>query len=131
MKYLFALFLTLASFGTALADSRDTTVTTVPFDFVIGSKTYPAGTYTISQVSDDPRLGLHIRSSDGKVNEFFLPTTTDGTISSDHAKLLFRHEGDKYFLTSITSRSDTFTLAPRRDHPRTAEPENTVTVGNP
>lgn len=131
MKYLFALFLTLASFGTALADSRDTTITTVPFDFVIGSKTFPAGTYTISQISDDPRLGLRIQSSDGKINAFFMPTATDGTISSDHARLLFRHDGDKYFLTSITSRSDTYTLAPHRDYPRTAEPENTVTVGNP
>ena len=98
---------------------------------VMGSKTLPAGTYTIRQISDDPGLGLHIQSANGKVNAFFLPTTTDGTISSDHAKLLFRHEGDKYFLTSITSRSDTYTLAPHRDHPRTAEPENTVTVGNP
>jgi len=42
MKYLFALFLTLASFGSALADSRDSTVTTVPFDFVLGNTTFPA-----------------------------------------------------------------------------------------
>ena len=131
MRYLFALFLAFASFGTALADSRDTTVTTVPFDFVIGSKTFPAGTYTISQISDDPAQGLHIQSADGKINALFLPTATDGTNSSDHARLLFRHDGDKYFLTSITSRSDTYTLAPRRDHSRPAEPENTLTVGNP
>jgi hypothetical protein len=44
MKYLFALFLTVASFGSAMADSRDTTVTTVPFDFVIGNKSFPPGT---------------------------------------------------------------------------------------
>lgn len=131
MKYLIALFLVLASFGTALADSRDTTVATVPFDFVIGNRTFPAGTYTIKQISDDPKQGLHIQSSDGKINGFFLPTTEGGSVSSDHASLQFRHEGDKYFLASVSSRSDTFTLAPSRHHQRTADPSETVTVGTP
>lgn len=131
MKYLFALFLALASFGSAFADSRDAVITKVPFDFVVGNMTFPAGTYTIKRISDDPLAGLVIQSSDGKVNKFFRPTTTDSAISSDQAKLQFRHEGGKYFLTGISSGSDNYTLAPRRDHPRMAEPENTVTVGNP
>jgi hypothetical protein len=131
MKYLFALFLALASFGTALADSRDTTLTTVPFDFVIGSRTFPAGKYIINRVSDDPLQGLHIQSSDGKISGFFLPTTSDATGSNDQTKLQFRHEGDEYFLTAIVSEFNTYTLNPNRHHPRTAEPENTVTVGNP
>lgn len=131
MKYLFALFLTLASFGTALADSRAAIITTVPFDFVIWSQTFPAGTYRISQIFDDPSRGLHIQSSDGKINALFLPTTVDGSVSSDPARLLFRHEGDKYFLTTVSSRSDTFTLAPNRNHSRKADPLETVTVATP
>jgi hypothetical protein len=126
MKYLFALFLTLASFGSAQADTRDQIVTTVPFDFVVGNKTFPPGTYTISRISDDPGWGLRIQSSDGKTNEFFLPTTSGPTVAKGEPKLQFRHEGDQYFLTAISAGLETYTLAPSRSHQRMANPDETV-----
>jgi hypothetical protein len=126
MKYLFALFLTLASFGSALADSRDPVVTNVPFDFVVGNRTFPAGTYTISRISDDPQMGLHIQSSDGKTNAFFLPITSAPVASNDVSKLVFRHEGDKYFLTAISGGLETYTVAPSRHHQRTPNPDEAV-----
>ena len=126
MKYLFALFLTLASFGSALADSRDVTVTTVPFDFVIGNKTLPAGRYTISRISADPQQGLRIQSADGKTHAFFLPTTSTPIASNDQAKLQFRHEGDKYFLTAISGGLEIYTVAPSPHHQRMANPDETV-----
>jgi hypothetical protein len=126
MKYIFALFLTLASFGSALADARDTVVTTVPFDFVIGSKTFPAGTYTISRISDDPQGGLLIQSSDGKTSALFHPITSEPAGSTDQAKLQFRHEGDKYFLAGIVGGLDIYTVAPSRRHQKMANPDETV-----
>jgi len=131
MKYVFALFLTLASFGSALADSRDITVTTVPFDFVIGNKIFTAGTYTISRISVDPQGGLRIQSADGKTGAFFLPTTSGPTAPNDEPKLQFRHEGDKYFLAAISAGLDIYTVAPSHHHPRTANPDEAVltTVG--
>jgi hypothetical protein len=131
MKYLFALFLTLASFGSAMADSRDTVVTNVPFDFVVGNTTFPAGAYTISRISDDPQQGLHIQSADGKTNAFFLPTTSAPVASNDQPKLQFRHEGDKYFLSAISGGLEIYTVAPSRQHQRMADPDETVvtTVG--
>jgi len=126
MKYLFALFLTLASFGSALADSHDPTVTTVPFDFVVGNKTFPPGTYTISRISDDPRQGLRIQSSDGKTNAFFLATTFESAVPTDQPKLQFRHEGDRYFLSSISGGLDIYTVAPSRHHQQMANPDETI-----
>jgi hypothetical protein len=126
MKYIFALFLTLVSFGSALADSRDPTVTTVPFNFVAGNKTFPAGRYTISRISDDPRRGLLIQSSDGKTNAFFLPTTVESAAPNDQPKLQFRHEGDEYFLSSISGGLDIYTVAPSRHHQKMANPDETV-----
>jgi hypothetical protein len=126
MKYLFALFLTLASFGSALAEPQDTTVTTVPFDFVIGDRTFPAGTYTISRIGSDSQHGLHIQSSDGKTNAFLLPTTSAPVASNDEPKLQFRHEGDKYFLTGIVGGSDVYTVAEGRRHQPLPDPNNTV-----
>ena len=119
MKYLFAIFLTLASFGSALADSRDVTVTAVPFDFVVGNTTFPAGTYTIRRISDDPQQGLHIQSTDGKTGAFFLPTTSAPVALNHQPKLQFRHEGDKYFLSAISGGMDIYTVAPGRHQQRT------------
>jgi hypothetical protein len=126
VKYLFALFLTLASFGSALADSHDPTVTTVPFDFVVGNKTFPPGTYTISRISDDPRRGLLIQSSDGKTNAFFLPTTVESAAPNDQPRLQFRHEDEKYFLSSISGGLDIYTVAPSRHHQKMANPDETI-----
>lgn len=128
MKYFFAVFFILATLGTALADSRDSTIANVPFDFVIGNKAFPAGTYSISQISDDPYGGLHIQSSDGKINAFFHSAVSDNS-ENDQAKLIFLHQGNMYFLTKIFSRTDTYTLAPAHQRQKTVEPAEVVTVG--
>jgi hypothetical protein len=130
MKYLFALVLILASLGTARADSRDTTIATVPFDFVIGNKTFPAGTYKISRITDDPRGGLRIQSLDGKTNLLFQPAILDST-SNDQAKLQFLHEGNLYFLTGVFTGSDAYGLAPEHRRQEAAKPDETVTVATP
>ena len=131
MKYLFALFLALASFGSAFADSREAVVTKVPFDFVVGNRTFPAGTYTIKRVADDPQGGLLIQSSDGKINAFFLPTTSGAAGSDDDAKLRFRHEGNEYFLTGISSGVEMYTVAPPRHHQTMPNPDEAVSTVGP
>ena len=130
MKYLFALLLTLSSLGAAMADSRDTTIATVPFDFVIGNKTFTAGTYRIKRISDDPRAGLSIQSADGKTIMLFLPTSLDYT-ANDQAKLQFLHEGNLHFLTGILTPTDTYTLAPTHRRQEAAKPDETVIVAAP
>ena len=130
MRYFFALLLVLSSFGTAMADSKDTTIATVPFDFVIGNKTFTAGRYRISRISDDPQAGLSIQSADGKTNMLFRPTSSDFT-SNNQAKLQFLHEGDLYFLTGIFTASDTYTLAPTNRRQEAPKPDETVTILTP
>jgi hypothetical protein len=131
MKYLFALFLTLASFGSALADSRDTTVTSVPFDFVIGNKTFPAGTYSISRRSKESSPTLLIRRENGKTAALFFPSTTESSDPNGQVKLQFRHEGDMYFLTGVFGESDTYTVNSRHHHRMAAPDESVVTSVGP
>jgi hypothetical protein len=126
MKYLFALFLTLASFGSALADSLDITVTTVPFDFVIGNTIFTAGTYTIRRISFDPQGGLRIQSADGTTDAFFLPTTSGPVAPHDGPKLQFRHEGGQYFLAAISAGLNIYTVAPDAHRQRTVSPDEAV-----
>jgi hypothetical protein len=126
MKYLFALFLTLASFVSAEADSRDLVIATVPFEFVIGNRTFAAGTYTIHRISDDPQQGLSIQSADGKTSGFFHPTTATPVEPNDEPQLQFRHDGQRYLLVSISGGKDIYTVAPGPHHQRLANPDETV-----
>ena len=78
---------------------------TVPFDFVAGGETLPAGTYSVSRVSSGDPRSLVIRSNDNSV--FLLPVFFDGGPvsvnggSADHAELGFEHVGDRYFLSKV------------------------------
>ena len=80
----------------------------VPFEFVAGGQTLPAGTYSVSRVSSGDPQSLVIRSNDSNDNSVFLiPAFFDGSPvsvnggSADHPELGFEHVGDKYFLSEV------------------------------
>jgi hypothetical protein len=89
----------------AHAQDADRLVVNVPFDFVAGGETLPAGTYSVSRVSPEANRALVIRSDDNSV--FLLPMFFDGSpvsvngVSADRTELGFEHVGDKYFLTKV------------------------------
>lgn len=113
----------LLGFGlSAGAQDEGNVAVNVPFEFVAGGNTLPAGTYSISRVSPEAHRALVIRSSDNSA--FLLPIVFDG-VSADHAKLAFEHVGDKYFLSKIETPAGVYTigtqqavtkLAQKRDH---------------
>ena len=126
MKHLFALLFALVSFASAFAGSRDTVVTNVPFDFVVGNKTFAAGMYTISRVSDDPNAGIAIRSTDGKTSAIFLAVTAESGTESGDALLRFRNEGDKHILTEVVGGLSTYTILQKGPRSQMPEPESAV-----
>lgn len=131
MKSLIALFLTLAGLGSTFARAQDTAVSTVPFDFIIGNKTFPAGKYSIGRSPNDALGGpLLIRSADGKTSAFFNPTTVESA-QNDEAKLVFRHEGDKYFLAEIVGAEEVYTVGPNVRHQRPVDLDAVVSVSTP
>lgn len=131
MKYVFALFLTLSGLGSTFARAQDTAVSTVPFDFIIGNQTLPAGKYSIGRSRNDGLGGpLLIRSADGKTHAFFLPTTEESA-RHDEARLVFRHEGDKYFLEEIVGAEESYTVAPDVRHQRPVDVNAAVSVATP
>ena len=103
--------LTLASllgFGiSANAEDAGRVTVTVPFEFVVGAKTMPAGTYTVGPVSP-VRSGVVIRSYTNSV--IVLPLTIDDP-SPERVGLAFDHVGAKYFLTKIETPVAVFTIA--------------------
>ena len=91
----------------ARAQDVDKVAVKVPFDFVAGGQTLPAGTYNVTRASDQAFPALVIRSFDNSA--FLLPMFFDG-VSADHAELSFRHVGDKYFLSEVKTPAGVYAI---------------------
>src|SRR5712692_3852791 len=91
----------------ARAQGVDKVAVNVPFEFVAGGQTLPAGTYTVSRVSDLANPTLVIRSYENSVS--LLPIVFDG-VAADHAELSFEHVGDKYFLNKVETLAGAYAI---------------------
>lgn len=104
----------LGSLGsTARAQDQDAIVVTVPFEFVAGARTLPAGVYRIARLSLDAHTGIAITSQDKSA--LVLPLTVDPASPQHSAALGFDHVGDRYILSKIQTLDRTYiTATPRR-----------------
>ena len=84
--------------GTSFAQSNGVRAT-VPFDFTVGSKLLPSGTYTIKAESKNANV-IEIRSHDKPIAVLSL-VHQDGNKSPNGGKLLFHKYGGQYFLSEI------------------------------
>src|SRR5579862_3602444 len=80
----------------------------VPFEFVAGGKTLPAGTYTVGRLSDDAYSGIEI--SGLRDGTFVLPIVVDGTVAGQ-PKLSFEQVGGKYFLRQANTPGGIYSFA--------------------
>jgi hypothetical protein len=92
---------------TARAQDTERVRVNVPFEFVAGGVTLPAGTYTVGRVSPGTSQVLSIRSSDKTA--MFVPIVFDGS-ATGQAKLDFAHLGDKYFLSGVETPAGVYTI---------------------
>jgi hypothetical protein len=102
----------------ARAQDVDKVAVKVPFEFVAGGQTLPAGTYNVTRVSDQAFPGLVIRSSDNSA--FLLPMFFDG-VSADHAELNFEHVGGKYFLSEVKTPAGVYAIRTPRPMAQVAQ----------
>jgi len=93
----------------ARAQDTDAVVVSVPFEFVAGGATLPAGEYRIDRINPGVNRELAIRGYN-KGNAFLLPLTFDGGYA-DQPTLSFDHMGGKYFLSRIKTLDGVYTLA--------------------
>lgn len=91
----------------ARATTRVETVVTLPFEFVVSGKTFPAGTYKVSQIFDDKLEGLLL--SNDHTSVFVYPVTV-GSASSDKPQVSFDRVGDQLFLSGIRTASDVYNI---------------------
>lgn len=130
--------LTLSLVATARAQMPGIPIrASIPFDFIVRGRTFPAGNYWIERVTDDPS-GLVLRNVNNKHEHIVFETESmqDRRAPSRNV-LVFNRYGDEYFLSEIVTagEQDGRELAPshaeralRREMAQNqAEPE-TVTV---
>jgi|ERR1700683_1388039 len=93
----------------AHAQDTDGVRVIVPFEFVAGGTTLPAGTYTVGRrLSVDAYSGIAI-SRYGH-SALVLPTTVDATLARQ-PKLSFEQVGGKYFLREVDTPGGVYTFA--------------------
>jgi hypothetical protein len=97
----------------AHAQDADAVVASVPFEFVAGGATLPAGEYRVSRVNPGVNRELAIQGYN-KGNAFVLPLAFDGG-PSDGPTLSFEHVGGKYFLSRIKTLSGVYTMPASRE----------------
>ena len=75
----------------------------IPFDFMVGEQTLPAGMYELRRIGNDPYL-LCIQNVDDSRNVMIFNTSLlDDGDSIRQSALVFHRYGDSYFLAEIRS----------------------------
>lgn len=83
----------------AAAQAQQTKVqANVPFDFVVGDRTYPAGEYYLRSVTND---GAVIQLTNGVDARNVNSNSCRNATLATQTKLVFRKMGDEYFLYQV------------------------------
>jgi hypothetical protein len=115
-SYLTALLMLTCLLGvgvSAHAQDADAVVVSVPFEFVAGGATLPAGEYRVSRVNPGVNRELAI-SGYNKGSAFLLPLAFDNG-PADQPTLSFEHVGGKYFLSKIKTPGGVYTMTTSRE----------------
>jgi hypothetical protein len=97
---MFSLLLMLTAV-TVAAQSARSKITNIPFDFIVGQKTLPAGEYTVEPNRRDFDNVWLIQSREGNASVLIATMTVRANQSQEETKLVFRKYGDQYFLSQI------------------------------
>jgi hypothetical protein len=99
----------LLGFGvSARAQDTEGARVKVPFEFVAGGTTLPAGTYTVGRLSVDAYSGIELSGSGN--GALVLPIAVDGCPTAQ-PKLSFEHVGGKYFLSEADTPGGIYAFA--------------------
>ena len=80
-------------------------VADVPFEFSVGYKALPAGTYSVQSIVSAGD-GLLIQSTDGKASALRLSEATRRIKEKPQARLVFHRYGERYFLAEVWNGVD-------------------------
>lgn len=93
-----ALMLTAVS---VCAQSERSGILNIPFNFIVGGKTLPAGEYTVEPNKRDSHNVWLAQSREGKASALFTTMPVRANQTQEETKLVFHRYGDQYFFSQI------------------------------
>lgn len=99
------LALTTAIVSAKAQSTAKKVVANVPFEFSVGYKALPAGTYSVQSIISAGD-GLLIQSADGKLSALRLSEATRQIKEKPRARLVFHRYGERYFLAEVWNGID-------------------------
>jgi len=112
-KYYASILLTIASLiggVSAMGLGQPEVIVSVPFDFVAGGKTLPAGKYIVARVQQDHTGALSISNPENGAGAFVLASQFESR-QLETPRLSFEELGGTHVLSSIESRDGVYTIA--------------------
>ena len=104
-RFIPVLALLFALAATSYAQSARRTVILIPFDFVAGEKTLPAGTYRVEPVRRDSYTAWEIRSTTGRAGAVVMTSALGGGAETESG-LVFHKYADTYVLAQVLPSGD-------------------------
>lgn len=112
-KHYLRILLALVGFaglsGIARAQAHQEIVVNLPFEFVASGKTLPAGTYTVTRLSDEKSDELILSSRENHVSILVHATEVE-SVNADKASVKFERVGETRFLTKIATPDAVYTI---------------------
>ncbi len=90
----------------AYADPSSEVQANVPFDFIVGDNTYPAGSYAVQYTDPQGVFLIQIGEDESRRIVLWRRTVPAKSIHDNLPKLTFNRYGDQYFLTQIWAGGD-------------------------
>jgi hypothetical protein len=109
LKIMMPLFAFTALALTAKAQESDQLNVNVPYEFVVGGKTMPAGTYRIGRISTSTDSELFLSSFENHTGVLVVPSQwTDARTNA--TRLVFEQINGQHFLSKIETAEHVFTI---------------------
>ncbi|HVO99770.1 MAG TPA: hypothetical protein VMT15_16975 [Bryobacteraceae bacterium] len=83
---------------------------TIPFDFTVGTKSFPAGDYSIRRVTESVLMIQNVRDGSGGMTQ----VSAESTRPDGKLVLMFNRYGDTYFLSKVLGDSQGWRLPASR-----------------
>jgi hypothetical protein len=86
---------------------------TLPRDFVVSGRVFPAGRYVVNRISEPPSTGVVLNNYENHATVLVLPTIVESKIVSTPGFTMARF-WDTYYLTKIETPGFVYTIFPPR-----------------
>ena len=79
----------------------------IPFNFAVGNKTFPAGTYDVGTIDHRDGKTLLLQARNGNASMMVGSNATESLAPANKTKLVFNQYGSRYFLSQIWVNGET------------------------